>query len=362
MKKKDLDSLRSRLLETDRQLIRLLNERARLAAGIGEYKRSRGMDVYDPARESLIYAHVEQAGKGPLPPEALKAIFGEIVSASRNLQKEFSVACLGPEASFTHQAARRHFGSSAAMKPKATVCDVFEEVERGRADCGVVPLENSLEGSVKMTLDRLITTPLHIVGDTYLPVSHCLLSKASRPEEVTTIYSHPQALAQCRNWIRHHMPSCSLREEESTALAARKVLRDPSGAAIASREAADLYGLTVLASAIEDHRANITRFIILGTTPAQRTGRDKTSLIFTVRHEPGSLLRSLEPFASKGINLTRIVSHPVRERTWEYLFFVDFLGHVAQQQVTVCLDELGRESTFLKVLGSYPAGEGGIVP
>lgn len=361
MNKKDLQALRSRLLEKDRQIVRLLNERARLVVDIGEYKQSENMDIYDPARESLIYAQVEQVNEGPLSSEALRAIYGEILSASRNLQKGFSVAYLGPEASFTHQAAQRHFGSRAAMVPRSTVFDVFEEVERGRADCAVVPLENSLEGSVKMTLDKLITTSLHIVGDIFLPVSHCLLSRAAGLDEVTTLYSHPQALAQCQQWIRQHLPACSLREEESTALAAQKVLHDPSGAAIASREAADFYGLTVLASTIEDHRSNVTRFIVLGTRPTGRTGRDKTSLIFTVSHEPGSLLRSLEPFASKGINLTRIVSHPVRERTWEYLFFVDFLGHIEEEQVTGCLEELQRECTFLKVLGSYPAGEGGIL-
>lgn len=357
MTEKNLENLRLRLREKDRRIVELLNERARLSIDIGEFKEAEKMRVYDPSRESIIYVQVESANEGPLPERALKSIYREILSASRNLQKGFSVAYLGPEASFTHQAARRHFGSGTAMSAQPTVFDVFEDVERGRADCGVVPVENSLEGSVKMTLDKLLSTSLAIVGDIFLPVSHCLLSMAPRPEDLKKVYSHPQALAQCQRWIKSHLPHCSIHEEESTARAARRVLGDRSGAAIASIEAAEVYGLNLLASAIEDNQSNVTRFFIIGNRETSITGNDKTSLVFASRHEPGSLLRSLQPFADKGINLTMIVSHPVRERAWEYIFFVDFTGHRDEEHVAACLEELNRECTFVKVLGSYPMGE-----
>ncbi|OPL11649.1 MAG: hypothetical protein AVO39_04855 [delta proteobacterium MLS_D] len=357
MTDQSLDELRSRLHEMDRRVVELLNERARLSIAVGEYKRSESIGIYDPAREERIIACIEEMNGGPLPNDALKAIYREIFSASRNLQKPFSVAYLGPEASFTHQAARRRFGTNTAMISQPTVFDVFEALQRGEASCGVVPVENSLEGSVKMTLDNLISTTLSIVGEIFLPVSHCLLSRAGRLDEIRTVYSHPQALAQCRRWLRENLPNCVLREEESTACAARHAFEEPSAAAVASREAADAYGLSVLASAVEDHRSNVTRFLVISNTKTEATGRDKTSVLFASRHEPGSLLGSLKPFADQGINLTRIVSHPMRERAWEYLFFVDFIGHADEKRVSSCLEELKRECTWVKVLGSYPAEE-----
>ncbi len=357
MTDQSLDSLRARLLDKDRLIVELLNERAKLSVAIGQLKQTENIAVYDPSREERIYSHIETENRGPLSREALKDIYREIISASRNLQKPLSIAYLGPEASFTYLATRRHFGTSTHSYPLATVFDVFEEVERGRADSGVVPVDNSLEGSVKMTLDKLISTNLRIVGEIFMPVSHCLLSTSTRIEDLQRVYSHPQALAQCQQWIRTNLPHCEVREAESTAQAAKRVVQEPTGAAIAAREAASLYGLSVIASGIEDHRSNVTRFLVIGSVKTAVTGRDKTSLIFAGRHEPGSLLRALEPFSAAGINLTKIVSHPVKERAWEYLFFVDFLGHAEEDRVAFCLDQLEKECTFVKVLGSYPAGE-----
>jgi len=357
MTDKPLDFLRLSLQEKDRMIVKLLNHRAELSIAIGKCKQDEKLPIFDPAREAIIYDNIKSINDGPLSDDDLKAVYREILSSSRKLQKKLAVVYLGPEASFTSMASRRYFGSSPHFYPVATIIDVFEEVERKRADCGVVPIENSLEGTVKVTLDRLMSTDLRIMGEIFFPVSHCLLSSGSSIDSLARVYSHPQALAQCRQWIRENLAHCTIHETDSTAEAARRAADEPTWAAIASREAGELYGLTALASSIEDYRLNVTRFLVIGSMKTSVTGRDKTSLIFTIRHEPGSLLRSLTPFAEAGLNLTRIVSHPIKERAWEYRFFVDFLGHVDEERVVNCLDRLGKECTFVKVLGSYPAEE-----
>ncbi|MBN2539536.1 MAG: chorismate mutase, partial [Deltaproteobacteria bacterium] len=223
MKSESLDHLRDRLKQKDEKIVRLLNERARISLEIGDAKQREGLDIYDPAQESRIYTHVNELNEGPLPDRALKDIFTEILSSSRALQAPASVAYLGPEASFTHAAAQSHFGRSALFSPRPTIFDVFDQVERKKAEWGVVPVENSLEGAVKLTLDRLIATPLHILGEIFLKINHSLISTRKGLDGLKRIYSHPQALAQCQEWIRKNLPHCSLHETDSTAKAARKV-------------------------------------------------------------------------------------------------------------------------------------------
>ncbi len=352
-----LEQLRARILTLDEEIVRLLNERAGLSIQIGAFKRERGCEVYDPCREHELCSHLEAISKGPMSAAALRQVYREILSISRSLQRPVTVAYLGPEASFTHLAARSHFGGAQDLSAQPTVFDVCEEVEKGRADFGVVPVENSLEGSVKQTLDKLISTPLNIVGDVYLPISHCLLSVGGKMDLLKRVYSHPQALAQCQRWLRNNLPHCELCEEESTAKAARRVLDDKEAAAVGSKAAALTYGLDIIAEGIEDHPVNVTRFLILGRGINRATGKDKTSILFSVRHEPGALLHALAPFSDRGINLTKIVSHPVRERIWEYLFFVDFIGHADDEKVAASLEQIQEACTFVKLLGSYPVGD-----
>lgn len=356
-----LQEYRRRIEELDANIVRLLNERASLSLEIGRAKREEGREVYDPAREATVLRRLEEINDGILSETALKGIFREILSASRFLQTPTTVAFLGPEASFSHQAALAHFGAGIAAVPTATIPDVFDEVERGKERWGIVPVENSAEGSVKGTLDRLISTPLVIRAEVYLRVRHCLLSAGQDADAVRKVYSHPQALAQCQVWLRNHLPGVPLIEVESTAGAAKRVRDDKRAAAVAGRLAAEVYGLNVLAEGIEDNPANTTRFLVIGPRPDKRgagpTGSDKTSVLFATPHVPGALYRALAPFAEAGLNLTRIESFPMRERLWEYLFFVDFAGHAEEERTRQCLAELRTRTAFLKVLGSYPRGE-----
>jgi len=357
MRKDPLEQLRKQLKKKDEEILTLLNERANIAIEVGRLKRKHDLRIYDPTQESKIHHYLHTINTGPLTAGSLKTIFTEIISASRALQEPLRVAYLGPEASFTHLAAESHFGKGTVFSPQLTISDVFDQVEKGRVHCGVVPVENSLEGAVTITLDRLISTPVDILNEIYLPISHVLLSTRNTHHGVKRVYSHPQALAQCKNWIRQNLPRSTCHDAESTAKAAAMVLEDADCAAIGSRRAASAYGLNIIAEGIEDHGSNTTRFVVIGEGENAPTGRDKTSIIFGVRHEPGALQHSLSPFAEKEINLMKIVSHPIRERMWEYLFFVDFMGHLMEDKTTQCLKALKDECTFIKILGSYPMGD-----
>jgi chorismate mutase/prephenate dehydratase len=357
MTSESLDQLRNHLKEKDAEIVSLLNERARISLRIGEMKQKEGLEVYDPSQESRIYTRLDEINGGPLTVKALRDIFTEIISSSRALQAPLTVAYLGPEGSFTHAAAETHFGKGTLLSPRSTISDVFDQVERRKADSGVVPVENSLEGAVKLTLDRLLATPLYILGEIFLRVNHSLLAKRGGLKDLQRIYSHPQALAQCQGWIRKNLPRCSLHETDSTAKAALKVTEDDKAAAIGSSSAASLYGLTVISEGIEDNPSNVTRFLVIGREKNEPTGKDKTSLLMGTRHMPGALYRSLQPFAEKGINLTKIESYPIKGRMWEYLFFVDFKGHVQEEKIRECLEALEEHATFIKILGSYPIGD-----
>jgi chorismate mutase/prephenate dehydratase len=353
-----LRELRDNIRQTDQELVQMLNRRARLSREIGAIKVGLGKEVYDPSQESMVYDHLAATNGEDLPLQSLQAIFREIISASRRLQGPMTVAYLGPEASFAHLAAKSHFGEGSQFLPQASIAGIFDEVEKGKVKWGVVPVENSLEGSVNLTLDCLMTTMLQIRAEIFLRISHCLLSRHEHLADVEMIYSHPQALAQCQMWLRANLPHATLVEVESTAAAAQKAAREEKGAAICSRAAAELYELKVFAEGIEDKASNTTRFLVIGAGEGKPTGCDKTSLLFSTSHQSGALHRALQSFADRGINMMKIESHPVKDRLWEYLFFVDVAGHVRDEKMQQCLTDLRKNTAFVKILGSYSKNEG----
>lgn len=349
-----LKELRNSIKETDREIVRLLNRRAAISIEIGRIKAELGMEFYDPSQENRIYENIMTANGSDIPPKSLRAVFREIISASRALQSPVTVAYLGPEASFTHLAAQSHFGTSSQFLSQPSIFDVFAEVEKEKVKWGVVPAENSLEGSVNLTLDRLISTPLKIRAEIFVRISHNLLTRHERFEDIETVYSHSQALAQCLTWLRANLSRAAIVEMRSTAAAAQRVVAEGKGAAIGSKSAASLYGLNILAEGIEDNASNTTRFLVMGKGEGRPSGNDKTSLLFATPHTPGSLYSALQPFAERRINMMKIESYPVKDRPWEYLFFVDVAGHEKDEEIGRCLSELERKTTFFKILGSYP--------
>jgi chorismate mutase/prephenate dehydratase len=354
-----LDEWRAHIDDTDRQILRLLGQRARLSVEIGRAKRAAGQPVFVPEREEALQRELCRLNDGPLPAAAVRAIWREILSASRTLQAPFRVAYLGPAATYTHQAALRHFGESAEFVPARTILEVFSAVERGEADVGVVPIENSTEGAVNYALDGLIDTSLPISGEIHLDIHHCLLSRSDALVDVKRVYSHPQALAQCRGWLDRHLPHADTVEVASTTAAVERAAADAGTAAVAGELAGRLYGLPVLRERIEDVAHNITRFFVIGRRATEPTGRDKTSILLSVAHEVGALHRMLEPFAAAKVNLVKIESRPTRRRPWEYVFFVDFDGHQLDPVIRGVLAAVRERSLFLKVLGSYPAAADG---
>jgi chorismate mutase/prephenate dehydratase len=353
MKKTGIENVRREIRRKDGEIVKLLNERARLSLEVGRLKGRDGIDIYDPAQESRVLNGIAALNEGPLESQTLHLIYREILSSSRALQAPLTVACLGPEGSFAHLAAIERFGSSACMAPQVTIGAIFDAVEKRKADLGVVPLENSVEGPVRVTLERLIATPLAIRAEIFLRISHCLMARGAKAK-IRRVYSHPQALAQCRQWLAKHLPRAVPVETESTSSAVLQALRDRQAGAIGSRLASVIHGLPILEEGIEDHPANTTHFIVIGTGSNKPTGSDKTSVLFSTQHRPGALHAALEPFAKAGINLLRIESHPARDRMWQYLFFVDFEGHPDEKTVKPCLKALRRRTATLKVLGSYP--------
>ena len=349
-----LEKLRSEIDQIDGQLVELLNQRARVASDVGRLKAGHDRDFHVPSREREVHERVARLNQGPLPSEALRGIFREIMSACLALESPVKVAFLGPLATFTHIAAMQQFGLSAQLVPQKSIPAVFEEVEKGRALYGVVPVENSTEGMVSHTLDMFVDSDLKITAEVLLEVSHDLLSRTGRTEDVRKVYSHPQALAQCRHWLEENLPNVPLVDVASTALAAQIVSEDLSAAAIASGSAAEHYGLKVVRSRIEDQVNNFTRFIMVSRKLAEPSGNDKTSILFSVKDEPGILYRMLEPFARRGVNLSKIESRPVKTKAWEYIFFLDMAGHVSEAPVGEAIEELQSFCLFLKILGSYP--------
>ncbi len=344
---------RQRIDELDEQIARLLQERAELARAIGQIKARENRAAYDSAREAEILRRVSQA-EGPLTAPALQAIYTEIISACRALEQPVRVAFLGPEHTFSHLAVRRRFGAGVIAVPLPTVQEVFRAVEAEQAQAGVVPVENSTGGVVPETLDCLFDTGLRICAEAHIPVHLCLVATGPL-EQVRTLYTHPQPLAQARAWLREHLPAVEVKTTSSTVIAAQEAAADPAGAALTTAEAAQAAGLQVLAENIEDVPSNRTRFFVIAAQDARPTGRDKTSLVFATTHQPGSLYRALGTLADHGLNLTLIQSRPMRGQPWQYVFFVDFEGHREEQQVQAALGELQGHCSLVKVLGSYPA-------
>jgi chorismate mutase/prephenate dehydratase len=353
---KDVQQYRRNIDRIDDEVLGLLNERSKNVIEIGKLKRQTDADanLHTARREAEIVERLMHQNTGPFPNDAIRSVYREIMSASLSLEGPQKVAYLGPRATFTHLAVVQKFGASAQYVAVNGIKDVFDEVERGRANFGVVPIENSTEGVVNHTLDMFIDSNLLIYGEVLQEVSHHLLSQNDRIEDIKKLYSHPHAIAQCRNWLETNLPSVPVVEVASTARAAELCADDPSAAAIASELAGQLYGLKVLKARIEDNINNFTRFLVLSQKPPERTGRDKTSVMISVKDRVGALYDLLRPFASHGINMTKIESRPSRRKAWEYLFFVDVEGHVEEDRVRKALEEVKSRVLFLKILGSYP--------
>jgi chorismate mutase/prephenate dehydratase len=354
-----LKGLRSQVDKLDVQIVKLINERASRAAQIVRQKTEQGEPVFSPSREDEVLQNVMQANekvKGPLPTECIRSIFREIMSGSRALEKILKVAYLGPEYSFSHLAALERFGQSVELVPVASIAAVFEEVDREHIDFGVVPVENSTDGRVADTLEMFLKMQhLTISSEVRLNVHHNLVANCE-PQEIRRVYSKPQALSQCRNWLSKNVPQALLKDVSSTATAAELAQREPGAAAVASRQAAVRYGLRILFENIEDSPHNETRFAVIGQQHAARTGNDKTALVFRVSHSPGALVEALEIFRQNKINLTWIESFPSNKVGGkpEYIFFVDFEGHVEDAKVTRALKALGDHCLEINVLGSFP--------
>ena len=350
----ELDELRRRIDAVDAEILDLLNRRARLAQEVGRLKSRDNQNFHDPARELEILDALERRNRGPFPNHAVRAVFREIMSASLALECPITVAYLGPQATFTHLVCMKHFGGSARYLPVKSIREVFEAVEREHAHYGVVPVENSTEGVVSHTLDMFLDSDLKITAEILLEVSHHLMSLSGEVARVRRVYSHPQAAAQCRRWLEEHLPGVPVVDTESTARAAERAAGEPEAAAVASEAAVRIYGLRVIQPRIEDNPHNTTRFLAVAREMAEPTGRDKTSVVFSFKNQPGGLFNALRPFAEKGINLTKIESRPTKKKAWEYVFYVDLEGHVQDAGVREALEELRESAFFVKVLGSYP--------
>ncbi len=354
----DLDAIRADIDRIDREVVRLLNERLVLAGEVGKWKRERGAEVYVPRREEEVFQRLAASNRGPLTDAALRAIYREVMSASIALEKETVIAYLGPEATYTHQAAMRKFGASLSYRAMLTIGDVFTEVEKGAADYGVIPIENSTEGAVFHSLDMLVESDLRIVAQIYLDIKHSLLSR-HRLEEIETVWSKDQALGQCRRWLQTHLPRAELRDASSTTRAVQIARETPGAAAVAGALASEIYDVPVVATDIQDKAENITRFLVIGKTPSGpvANGRNRTSLVLSINDEVGALQKALAPFSNRGINLTKIESRPSRKKPWDYYFFIDLTGHFQDPPVREALAEARKFCPFVKWLGSYPHAE-----
>jgi chorismate mutase/prephenate dehydratase len=349
-----LNSLRGRIDTIDKSILELLNQRLNVAKEIGDCKGRSSEVVMDSARETNVMKRLFSMNKGPMSNEAIQHIFTEIFGSSREAQQPHMVSYLGPEATFTHIAAKSYFGKSATFVPQPSIRDVFQAVEKGDAHYGMVPVENSIEGAVNYTLDLFYESELKICAETYQNISHDLLSVAGSLKDIETVYSHPQALAQCRKWLRKYLPDVAVQEVGSTAEAARTALSNNRSAAIASNEAGQMYQLNVMASKIEDVSRNTTRFLVIGKKAARPTGRDKTSLMFVTPHSPGALYQVMTPIAEADLNMVKLESRPSRQENWTYIFFLDVEGHIDQEAVKETVEKMRKICLFVKWLGSYP--------
>jgi chorismate mutase/prephenate dehydratase len=344
--------LRKELDEIDREILTAISRRGVIAEQIGSLKTADRQSTYDPQREQTILQNAVKNNSGPLSDEAIRGIFREVISGTRAVQMPIRVAYLGPEFTFSHLAAIERFGQSAELVPVGTIAAVFEEVERGQAEFGVVPMENSTDGRVSDTLDCFSRSRVRICGELPLRIHHCLLGTGPR-DGVRKIYSKPQPLSQCRNWLARHLPKAELVEVSSTAQAARRAKDEPSAAAVASAQAGVNYELPVLVANIEDNPDNVTRFAIIASNTGDRTGNDKTALMLEIAHEPGALADTTAVFKRNRLNMTWIESFPIPGSRGRYLFFVEYLGHHDDAGSRRAIATLKKKSLRLEILGSY---------
>lgn len=354
MDEKDLRQLRQKIDALDDQILELLNRRADVVMAVGKAKQESHGEYYVPSREKAIYERLIGHNQGPFPAEGIRRVFREIISASLSLEQPLKVAFLGPQATFTHVAAMQQFGLSAQLVPLKNISSIFDEVDRGRASYGVVPVENSNEGVVSHTLDMFMSSDLKVIAEILLPICHDLLNLSGQLADIRKVISHPQAIGQCRSWLEDNLGDLPLVEASSTASAAQQAAEDASVAAIASEAAASLYGLRVVKHKIEDNPNNFTRFLVVGRELQGPSGNDKTSIMFSVKDQPGILYHMLEPFSKRNINLAKIESRPTKGKAWEYIFFLDMEGHVQDRNIAEAVEELRAHCQFLKVLGAYP--------
>jgi len=358
---RDLSQLRVEIDTVDRELLKLLNQRAALANEVGDIKRAEGSTVFRPDREAQVINGLQQANSGPLKGQNVATIWREIMSACRALEAPQRVAYLGPAGTFSEQAAVQFFGSSIEHVPCVSLDEVFQAATAGTADFGVVPVENNSEGVVTRSLDLLLQSPLHIIGETSLLVRHHLLRRAASTEGVQAVLAHPQALAQCQNWLNKHLPEAERRAVASNAEGARLAGEHPDWAAIASERAGSTFGLHIAAHAIQDDPFNRTRFAVICLPQVleapQASGRDCVSLVVSVPNRPGAVHDILVPLKQHGVSMTRFESRPARSGQWEYYFFIDVEGHPSQPHVAAALADLRSLCAFYKVLGTYPVAD-----
>ena len=349
-----LNKIRDEIDAIDSELLRLVNTRADLAKQIGQVKQG---EIYRPDREAQVLERLQKLNAGPLSPQHVTRLFTEVMSLCRSMEKPMSVTYLGPQGTFSEEAVLNRFGSSVTAMPCESIDEVFHKVESGMASYGVVPVENSNEGVVGKTLDLLLQTSLKVCGEVLLPVHQCLLALHADPEQIRTIYSHPQSLAQCHEWLNTNFPLPKVKRviAASNAHAAMMAADDKSVAAIAGRKAAEVYNLSVYAENIEDDPKNTTRFLVIGTQDVAPSGKDKTSLAMSARNRPGAIHELLSPLAQHDVSMSRLESRPSRSDLWEYVFFADIKGHQQDEKITKALDEIREKATFLKILGSYPS-------
>ena len=349
----DISRHRAEIDALDEKIVALLNERAARAAAIGKLKANGG--AYRPEREAEVLRRVAAASRGPLASEALAHLFTEIISACRSLEEPLCVAYLGPQGTFSEMALAKQFGASVQAQPCGSIDEVFRAAETGAAQYAVVPVENSTDGAIGRTLDLLLATPLKICAEVVLRVQQNLMAKGASMKAIRKVYSHPQSLAQCHNWLSQHLPGAQRVPQASNAEAARMAAKERSAAAIGPEIAAERYKLKVLARAIEDDPRNRTRFLVLGSQDSGPSGSDRTSLVMTTHNKPGSLHELIASFSAHGVNMTRLESRPARTGQWEYYFYVDIEGHQQDAKAAMALAELRGKAPFVKIFGSYPA-------
>jgi len=354
---KKIKELRKKIDEIDDRILDLLNERARIVIEVGDIKKTEKLDFHAPGREREILERLTSRNAGPFPQDTLRAVYREILSSSLSLERPLKVAYLGPRATFTHMAGMQQFGLAAQYVPLENIREVFSEVERGRADFGVVPIENSTEGVVNYTLDMFIDSDLKIYAEVMLEVSQNLMNRSGKLDDIRRIYTHPQVPGQCRQWLEKHTAGIPIMDAPSTARAAEMAKDDAEAAAIASEMAAILYGLQIVARKIEDNPHNVTRFLVISLKSPGRTGRDKTSIMFSIKDKVGALHAMLTPFAEAGINLNRLDARPSGRKVWDYVFFLDMEGHIEDLPVANAIERLKLDCMFLKVVGSYPRSQ-----